>query len=159
MTERLSKAQLSAPPISIYDVKASARLKRHSATCHPPCFLPFTADFLEVHTLAGSPSVTFTFSSVHGSVASVPTTFLKLLSPNGQRVSCSWIWFQQHPAPASPAHSAYTPLSFWHSAPDLALTSGCASIGGPFQNSGFDPPPFPFSLHTLWKVISFASMA
>ena len=89
MTERLSKAQLSAPPISIYDVKASARLKRHSATCHPPCFLPFTADFLEVHTLAGSPSVTFTFSSVHGSVASVPTTFLKLLSPNGQRVSCS----------------------------------------------------------------------
>ena len=59
-------------------------LKRHSATCHPPCFLPVTADFLEVHTFAGFPLVTFTFSSVHSSVASVPTTFLTLLSPKSE---------------------------------------------------------------------------
>lgn len=77
-------AQLFAPPISIYDVKASAMLKQHSATCHPPCFLPVTADFLEAHTLAGFPPVTFTFSSVHSSVASVPTTFPKPLSPKSK---------------------------------------------------------------------------
>ena len=131
-------------------------LKRHSATCHPPCFLPVTADFLEVHTLAGFPPVTFTFSSVHSSVASVPTAFLTLLSPKSKAFLLLDPISAAH-GPSLSSSSSYPYLS--GTAPDLALASGCASIVGPFQNSGFDPPPFPFSLHTLQWVISLTSMA